>query len=65
MKKHFKLRKDLSIEVNGKKLFRIEALKDIKFHGVLKGDIGGYVEKLDNLFDNAWVFGDAKVFGVR
>ena len=43
--KHFKLRTDLTIEIYGKTLFRIEATKTIKKIGVKKGDFGGYVEK--------------------
>ena len=49
-------------------LHRIKALKD--FDNVKKGDIGGYIEKEDNLshdgncwvFDNAWVSDNAKVY---
>ena len=53
----------------GKKLFRIRAL--IEFGDVKAGELGGYIEKEENLdhdgdawvFDNAWVYGDAKVCG--
>lgn len=43
----------------GKKLFRIKAL--IGFGSVEAGELGGYVEKEDNLAQNgnAWVFDDA------
>ena len=61
--KHYKLREDLTIEVYGRKLFRIEATKDLEKYNVKKGDLGGYVEREDNLSGNAWVFGDAKVYG--
>lgn len=47
--KHFKLRKDLSIEIDGKKLFRIEATENLSKHNVKKGDLGGFVEKESNL----------------
>lgn len=47
--KHFKLREDLSITFLGRKLFRIEATKDLKKHNVKAGDIGGYIEKEENL----------------
>lgn len=61
--KHFKLREDLSITFLGRKLFRIEATKDLKKHNVKAGDIGGYIEKESNLSGNAWVYDNAKVFG--
>ena len=61
--KKYKLLKDQSITINGKRLYRIKALR--AFGNVNKGDIGGYVEKEDNLSHNgnAWVYNDAKVFG--
>lgn len=51
------------IEKWGKKLFRIKAL--IGFGSVEAGELGGYVEKEDNLAQNgnAWVFDDAEVYG--
>ena len=57
------------IEQWGKKLFRIKAL--ISFGSVEAGELGGYVEKEDNLAqdgdawvcDDAWVYGDARVYG--
>ena len=47
----------------GKKLFRIKAL--ISFGNVEEGELGGYVEKEENLSNdgNAWVSGDAWVYG--
>ena len=47
----------------GRKLFRIKAL--ISFGDVSEGDIGGYIEKEDNLAQDgdAWVSGDAEVYG--
>jgi len=52
-----------SINHLGKTLYRIKALKD--FNNVKKGDLGGYIEKESNLSQeyNAWVSGNAKVFG--
>lgn len=49
------------IEQQGKKLFRIKAL--ISFGSVEAGELGGYVEKEDNLAQDgdAWVYGDARV----
>ena len=67
-KKYELLNKDI-IELGGITLFRIKAL--ISFGNVKKGELGGYVEKEDNLChsgnawvtDNAWVYGNAKVTG--
>lgn len=52
-----------SVVVNGRTLYRIEALKD--FNNVRKGDKGGFIEKEDNLSqsDDCWVYDDAKVYG--
>ena len=68
MEKKYKLTEE-TINVNGKTLYRIEALKD--FSDVKKGEKGGYVEKEENLsqygdcwaYDNAKVRGDAVVHG--
>ena len=61
--KHFKLRTDLTIEVGEKILYRIEATRDIEKFGVKAGDLGGYVEKEENLSGNAWVSDLAMVYG--
>lgn len=47
----------------GRKLFRIKAL--VSFGNVKAGDMGGYVEKEENLshLNDAWVYGDAEVYG--
>ena len=49
--------------VFGKTLYRIRSVRD--FGSVKTGEFGGYIEKEENLshFDNAWVCGDAWVFG--
>ena len=49
-------------EFHGRVLHRIRALKD--FGSVRAGDLGGWVEKEDNLsqFGACWVYGDAQVF---
>ena len=56
-----------SITVDGHVLHRIQADCDIPFHGVKVGDVGGWVEKPDNLQDDAWVtgylYGDAVACG--
>lgn len=46
-----------SITVDGHILHRIQADRDIPFHGVKVGDVGGWVEKPNNLQDDAWVTG--------
>lgn len=61
--KKFELTDEFVTNVFGHKLFRIKAL--VAFGDVEKGELGGFIEKEDNLShdDNAWVFGDAQVFG--
>ena len=44
-------------------LNRIRAIVDIPEADVKKGDIGGWIEKEDNLFGNAWVYDNSKVYG--
>ena len=66
--KKYKLTK-ITKEVNGIKLYQIEALKD--FGNIKKGEKGGWIEKEDNLSqegdaqvsDNAQVYGNAQVSG--
>ena len=51
-------------EVFGKTLYQIEAL--VSFGSVVKGELGGFIEKEENLSQvsgNAWVYGDARVSG--
>ena len=62
MEKKYKLT-DETIEVEGKTLYRIEALKD--FCEIKKGDKGGFIESEDNLSHegNAWVYDNACVYG--
>ena len=50
-------------EFLGKTLFQIKA--EISFGSVVKGELGGYIEKEDNLSqeNNAWVSGNAQVYG--
>ena len=61
MEKKFELTEE-TIQCNGHTLYRIKALKD--FSDVTKGDIGGFVEKEDNLFQGGkcWIYDEAKVF---
>ena len=59
--KKYELVKDIKIVFDGHALYRIRALRD--FNDVKKGDLGGYIEKEDNLSqdDNCWVYDDAMV----
>ena len=61
MAKNWKIRKDLSIEVYGHTLFRIDCTHDFK--EIKAGTLGGYIEKEKNLDGNAWVSGNAQVYG--
>ena len=60
MKKKYKLIDEI-IDFEGRKLYRIEALKD--FSNVKKGDRGGFVESEDNLSQDGdcWIHDDARV----
>ena len=51
-----------SIIIDGRKLYRIEALKD--FSDIEKGDEGGFIESEKNLSQagSCWVFNDAMVY---
>ena len=61
MKKKYKLTNE-TIIVDGIILHRIKAIRD--FDDVNAGDLGGYIEKEDNLSHegNCWVYNDAKVY---
>ena len=61
--KKFELTAEFVTNVFGKKLFRIKAL--VAFGDVEKGELGGFIEKEDNLSHdgNAWVSGNARVSG--
>lgn len=52
-----------TVKVSEITLYRIRAVRD--FGSVKTGDLGGYIEKEENLshFGDAWVSGNAKVFG--
>ena len=61
--KKFELISEFVTNVFGKKLFRIKAL--VSFGDVSAGELGGFVEKEENLSNNgnAWVSGNARVSG--
>lgn len=62
MEKKYELTEE-TIEENDHILHRIKAVKD--FSNVKVGDLGGFVEKEDNLSHegNCWIYDDAKVYG--
>ena len=62
-KKKYELTNE-TIEFNGVTLHRIKALK--AFSDVKAGDLGGWIEKEDNLsqIGNAWVYDNARVYGL-
>ncbi len=63
MKRKFELTDETVTAGHGAVLYRIRAVEDIPLHCVRKGDLGGFVEKIENLSGNAWVFDDAQVYG--
>ena len=63
MEKKFELTDNFVINGFGIKLFQIKCTKSFKYAN--EGDLGGYVEKEDNLSQSgdAWVSGNARVYG--
>nr|DAE46939.1 MAG TPA: Putative transferase, nesg, ydcK, Structural Genomics.38A [Ackermannviridae sp.] len=61
--KKYELTSEFVTDAFGAKLFRIKATAS--FGSVEKGQLGGFIEKEDNLSHdgNAWVYGDARVSG--
>ena len=59
--KHFELTDEFVVNLLDVKLFRIRCTKKTKYANV--GDLGGFIEKEDNLYGYAWVSGDAWVSG--
>ena len=73
----YELTEETKTLADGTVLHRIRALMDISRYGVKTGDLGGWIEKYDNLsqdgdafvygnaevYGNAWVYGDALVYG--
>lgn len=57
--RHYELT-DETIEFDGHTLHRIRCTED--FLNITKGTLGGFVEGYENLYDEAWVDGDAKVY---
>ena len=54
---------ELTEETNEQGLHRIRALRDIQRYGVKKGDLGGFVERENNLSqeDDCWIADNATV----
>ena len=63
MEKKYVLTDNFIVNVFGIKLFQIKCIRKIKYADI--GDLGGYVESERNLSQegDAWVCGNAKVFG--
>src|SRR5260363_312371 len=63
MSKKYELLKEDCIEHDGRTLYRIRARRDFKYVGT--GQLGGYIEKEENLSHEgeAWVFAKARVLG--
>ena len=60
--KKYELLEEDTIEINGKTLYRIKAVKS--FGKIKEGELGGYIESFHNLSDygNAWVSDFAAVY---
>jgi len=58
---HFRLTKETMINEAGVQLYRIELTEDCNWGK--KGDKGGWVEKAENLVEDAWVSDNAQVYG--
>ena len=61
MDRHFELTDKFIINAFGAKLFQIKCTRKIKYADI--GDLGGYIEKENNLSGDAWVSGNAQVSG--
>ena len=62
MSKHYELI-DETINHKGRTLYRIRATRELPEQIVKAGDLGGFVESMDNLSDTAWVADEAMVYG--
>lgn len=64
MKKYELLKDDFKTLMDGRKLYRIRALVDVRL-GVHPGNLGGYIESERNLSHGgrAWVSDEAMVYG--
>ena len=61
MERYFKLTEETIVNEAGRKLRQIECIRDFKFAHA--GELGGFIEKEENLGGKAWVDGYAEVWG--
>ena len=61
MERYFKLTEETIVNEAGRKLRQIECIRDFKFAHA--GELGGFIEKEENLGGEAWVDGYAEVWG--
>ena len=59
--KHFELTTESKVNFSGITLFRVKLTTDCKWGKA--GDLGGWVQKDENIQDSAWVPGNAVVSG--
>ena len=61
MERYFKLTEETIVNEAGRKLRQIECIRDFKF--AQAGELGGFIEKEENLGSEAWVDEGAQVWG--
>ena len=61
MERYFKLTEETIVNEAGRKLYQIECTRDFKF--ARAGELGGFIEKEENLGGEAWVDEGAQVWG--
>ena len=61
MERYFKLTEETIVNEDGRKLRQIECIRDFKF--AQAGELGGFIEKEENLGGEAWVDEGAQVWG--
>ena len=49
--------------IDGHTLHRIRAVRDLPHQAIKAGNLGGWIESVDNLIGDAWVHDEAKVYG--
>ena len=59
--KYFELTSESKVDSFGRTLFRVKLTTDCKWGKA--GDLGGWVQKDENIHDSAWVSDDAQVAG--
>lgn len=62
MSLHYKLTNETKTLGCGTVVYRIRATRDLPYHNVKKGDLGGWVESTRNLSGEAWVANEAVVY---